>query len=217
VAKTTAPLLSFGADGQIAKTAVYSKWKGIPYVRRYTIPANPRTTRQMVTRNMFKVLNQIWLLMPSVGKEPWNARATGQPFTGVNAFIKANIAGVDTSTPPTDWSGFVGSAGSKGGLPPASLALAPGVDSIAATLAAPPIPPDWTIAEAQGVAFFDGDPQVDLVGTVTATTDAAAPYVLNFTGLTGVGDYVVSAWFKWNRPDGTYAYSTSLTDLATPT
>lgn len=215
MAKTTAPLLSFGADGQLAKTAVYSKWKGIPYVRRYTIPANPRTTRQMVTRNMFRTLNQMWLLMPGVGKEPWNARAQGQPFTGVNAFIKANINGVDTEAPPTDWTMFVGSAGAKGGLPPASLVLTPSSGQISAALAAPPIPTDWTIAEAQGIAFLDGDPQINFAGTIQAQTDATASYALVFTGLTAASDYVVSAWFKWNRPDGTFAYSTSLTDIGT--
>lgn len=215
MAKLIAPLLSFGGAGQLAKTAVYSSWKGIPYARRYTIPANPRTTEQMVTRNMFRTLNQMWLLMPGVGKEPWEARAKGRPLTAVNAFIQSNIRGVDTASPPTDWTDFIGSAGAKGGLPPASLGLTPGAGTMTAAIGAPAIPDGWTIAEAQGIAFLDGDPQVDFVGTIQAQEDATSTYSLVFTGLTAASDYVVSAWLKWNRPDGTFAYSTSLTDIGT--
>jgi len=215
MAKLIAPMLSFGAGGQLAKTAVYSSWKGIPYARRYTIPANPKTTRQQVTRNYFRKLNQMWLLMPGVGKEPWLARAQGRPFTGVNAFIQSNVKGIDTETPPTDMADFIGSAGAKGGLPPASLGITPAATTLTAAVGAPSIPTDWTIAEAQGICFLDGDPQVDFVGSIQSQVDATSTYSLVFTGLTSANDYIVSVWFKWNRPDGTYAYSTSLTDQAT--
>lgn len=215
MAKLIAPLLSFGAGGQLARTAVYSSWKGIPYARRYVKPANPRTTEQMVTRLMFRSLNQMWLLMPGIGKEPWNARAQGRPLTSVNAFIQSNIKGVDTAIPPTDWTGFIGSAGAKGGLPPASLGLTPGAGTITAAIGAPAIPDGWTINAAQGIAFADQNPQADFQGTIQAQQDLSAAYSLVFTGLTPATDYVVSVWLKWNRPDGTFAYSTSLTDDAT--
>lgn len=217
MAKLTAPLLSFGGAGQLAKSMVYASWKGIPYARRYVIPANPKTTAQMVTRNMFKTLNQMWLLMPSVGKEPWIARAQGRPLTAVNAFIQSNIRGVDTSAPPTDWADFIGSAGAKGGLPPASLGLGHTANTITATIGSPAIPDGWTIEEAQGIAFKDGDPQVSFVGTIQAQTDATSTYSLVFTGLSATTDYVVSVWLKWNRPDGSFAYSTSLTGQDTTT
>jgi len=215
MSKLIAPLLSFGAGGGLAKTVVYSSWKGVPYARRYVIPANPRTTKQQVTRNVFKSLNQMWLLMPGIGKEPWIARAQGRPLTAVNAFIQSNVRGIDTTTPPTDWADFIGSAGAKGGLPPASLGLTPAAGQITAAIGTPAIPDDWTIAAAQGIAFLDGDPQVSFVGTVQAQEDATASYSLVFTGLTAASDYVVSAWLKWNRPDGTFAYSTSITDIDT--
>lgn len=214
MSKLIAPLLSFGAGGQLAKTAVYSSWKGIPYARRYVIPANPRTTQQQVTRNMFKTLNQMWLLMPGVGKEPWLARAQGRPLTGVNAFIQSNIRGVDTDTPPTDWADFIGSAGAKGGLPPASLGITPASTTLTAAVGSPQIPAGWSIAEAQGICFLDGDPQMPFEGSIQAQVDATSTYSLVFTGLTASTDYVVSVWLKWNRPDGTFAYSTSLTDQA---
>lgn len=215
MSKLIAPLLSFGAGGQLAKTAVYSSWKGIPYARRYVVPANPRTTAQQVTRNMFRTLNQIWLLMPAIGKEPWNARAQGRPLTGVNAFIQSNIRGVDTEAPPTDWGDFIGSAGAKGGLPPASLGVTPAATTLTAAIGAPAIPTGWTIEAAQGICFLDGNPEQGLVGTIQAQEDDTSTYSLVFTGLVSANDYVVSVWLKWKRPDETFAYSTSLTDLAT--
>src|SRR3546814_4148752 len=66
MAKTTAPLLSFGADGQIAKTMVYSKWKGIPYVRRHVVPANPQTVAQQLTRTTFSKLREMWKIAPAI-------------------------------------------------------------------------------------------------------------------------------------------------------
>ena len=214
MAKVIAPLLSFGGDGQIARTAVYSKWKGIPYVRRYVIPANPRTTRQMVTRNLFKKLQLMWLLMPAVGKEPFEANVQGRPLTAVNKFTSLNVTGIDTETPPTEMDFFSGSPGAKGGLPPASITPTPGAGTISLAVVAPQIPTGWTIVEAQGVAFLNQDPQTPFEGTIQAQTDNTSTYALVFTGL-AAEEYVLSAWFKWLRPDGTYAYSTSLTTTAT--
>lgn len=51
MSKTTAPLLSIGASGQFAKTLVAATWKGVPYMRRYVVPANPNTAGQQAQRN----------------------------------------------------------------------------------------------------------------------------------------------------------------------
>lgn len=216
MAKTIAPLLSFGADGQVAKTAVYSKWKGIPYVRRYVIPANPRTTRQQVTRLLFRKLQQMWLLYPGDAKLPFIANAQGRPYTATNKFTSLNVKGVDTETPPTDMDFFQSSPGAKGGLPPASITPTPGVGTISLAVGSPQIPQDWSITRAMGVAFLNQDPQVDFVGSIQYQEDAATPFVLAFTGL-AADEYVVSAFFEWERPDGKLAYSTSLTTTATAT
>ncbi len=216
MSKTIAPLISFGAGGQLGKTAVYSTWKGIPYVRRYVIPANPRTTRQVVTRNLFKALQQMWLLMPALGKDPFVANSAGRPYTPNNKFTSLNVKGLDTSTPPTSMDFYQGSPGAKGGLPPASLALTHTATTITATVGAPDIPTDWTITAAQGIAFKNFDPDGPFVGAIQGQFDASAgPYACVFTGLDAV-EYVVSVWFKWERPDGTVAYGTSLTDTDTP-
>lgn len=53
MAKTFAPLMSFGASGKIANALVYFPWKGINAVREYVIPANPRTADQITQRTYF--------------------------------------------------------------------------------------------------------------------------------------------------------------------
>lgn len=216
MSKTIAPLLSFGANGQMAKTSVYSSWKGIPYVRRYVVPANPRTSKQMVTRSLFKKLQTMWLLMPALGKQPFVLNAAGRPYTPNNKFTSLNVSGIDTSSPPTDMDFFQGSPGAKGGLPPASLAITPGSGTLSAAVGAPVIPDGWAITQAQGICFQQQDPQDPFAGTIVGAFDASSPYALSFTGLTASQPYVISAWFEWTRPDGTSAFGTSLTDVGTP-
>lgn len=51
MAKLKAPLLSFGASGQIAKSIVYFPWKGLNLAREYVIPSNPKTAGQTTQRS----------------------------------------------------------------------------------------------------------------------------------------------------------------------
>jgi len=50
MAKVKAPLMSFDARGQIAKSLVYLGWKGLKTVRQYVIPANPKSSDQQTQR-----------------------------------------------------------------------------------------------------------------------------------------------------------------------
>jgi hypothetical protein len=45
--------------GQVGKTYVGGIWKGIPYFRKYVIPANPKTTDQVAQRGKFKICQVI--------------------------------------------------------------------------------------------------------------------------------------------------------------
>jgi hypothetical protein len=67
MAKVTGPLFSITASGQIAKSLVYMKWKGIADVRKYVIPANPNTILQHTQRDYFADGVSIW------HSNPWNA------------------------------------------------------------------------------------------------------------------------------------------------
>jgi len=50
MAKLNAPLFSFNASGQLAKSLVYFAWKGIDVVRSYVVPSNPKTSGQTTQR-----------------------------------------------------------------------------------------------------------------------------------------------------------------------
>ncbi len=50
MAKVKAPLFSFSASGKLADTLVYFPWKGIDCVRKWVVPANPKTVAQTTIR-----------------------------------------------------------------------------------------------------------------------------------------------------------------------
>lgn len=209
--KTTAPLLSFGASGQIAKSMVYATWKGVPYVRRYTIPANPRSTKQVNNRNVWALINQAWLYAPSLVQLPFNGFAIGKPMTGRNKFFSENQKLLAVDPVATDLAGFVMSPGNAGGLPPSNLIVTPGVDSLVLTATIPDAPAGWSITQVVGAALFNQDPQDPFSGKWFTGFDATAAYSVNIAGLETGLEYVVGLWIEWLRPDGKTAYSINLT------
>ena len=213
MAKLTGALLSFAASGAIAKTLVYSKWKGRPYARQHVTPANPDTSAQQLTRNAFQWLQSVFAFGTATFVDTWQLVASGQVLTDRNAWTKANLP---TLRPATDITGILFSAGAKGGLPPASIAVAAGSGQLTVTLGAPALPSGWTITEAVAVALRSQDPQSGTLFTMTEATDASAPYAPVITGLTTGQSYEVGGWFKFLKPDGTVAYGASLQGTGTP-
>ena len=213
MAKTTAPLLSFGASGAIAKTQVYSKWRGVAYARRHVIPANPNSTGQQSTRNVFRTMTEAWKVAPALLVAPWNAYAAGQSFLGRNAFIGQNIGQMRGES---DMQLFVGSPGAKGGLPPTSISLTAGSGQIQVDFTNPDAPIGWTLDSAIAVAVPDQDPGLTFGGPFTAAEDATTQAQVTLTGLDTVL-HVVVAWLEWTKANGQTAYSASLIDTATPT
>ena len=123
MAKVSAPLLSFGASGAIAKVQVYFPWKGINAVRKYVIPSNPKSDAQMDQRDlMTEAVAGIHEAMANpdapinaVDKSAWSllAAVQGIIMTWFNALtrmiINQRVAGKDwtifggfTVTPGTD-------------------------------------------------------------------------------------------------------------------
>ncbi|GAI26535.1 unnamed protein product, partial [marine sediment metagenome] len=51
MAKLKAPLMSLGASGAIGKSLVFFPWKGLDCVREYVVPANPKSTAQLLQRS----------------------------------------------------------------------------------------------------------------------------------------------------------------------
>lgn len=214
MAKTSGPLLSFDARATVGKTVVYSNWKGIPYARRWVQPANPQTADQQAVRNVFKWLMAVWSYMPSDATEAWNAYAAGQPLTGRNAFAKFNVGALQGET---DLTNFTMSPSARSGPVAAAATFTPGNDLVTVDITAPVLPTGWSIVQAVAAAIRQQDPSDGTLYTVTAGTDATSPYQIVLSGLASAQTYVCGAWFKYLRPDGSFAYGRSIQGTATTT
>lgn len=95
MARVKGGLFSLDASGQLAKTLVYSRWKGLKTVRSYVIPANPQSTAQTAQRNLLADGVDFWHETDLTGadKVAWNLYATTQakPLSGFNAAVKNAI------------------------------------------------------------------------------------------------------------------------------
>lgn len=207
MSRVTAPLLSFDAAGQIAKTQVYSRWRGLPYVRRYVIPANPQSPAQTETRTVFTWLQAVYQLSPGDFRAPWQTFVLGRPLTDRNAWTKSNLR---LLRPLDDLTGITMSPGAKGGL---SAVVTPDMGSTTATIAftTPPVlPTGWTIVGGTAVAIRAQDPHSGTLYEIfsdtdggpqcgddpPAPTDTPAPEI---TGLTASQSYMIAGWLIYQR------------------
>lgn len=210
----TAPLLSFDARGKIADSMVFSNWRGVPYVRRFVIPGNPKTTGQVLTRDIFRNMELRWKQGGPLLRAVWDRFAVGQKFVGRNSYLGKNIAVLRGDLLMTD---YVGSPGAKGGLPPASLVLATvAANTIEATITAPAAPTGWTLTSGIATALKDQTPELVVGDVVQEGEQVALPGDVVLGGLDLV-DYVVAAWLKWAKPDGSVAYGASISGTITVT
>lgn len=213
--KVTAPLLSFGATGQVAKTQVYSSWKGVKYVRQYVTPANPRTEKQVSNRDVWKLLNAMYLYAPAAIKQAFDAYAVGKPLTGRNKFFSDNMKLLATDPKPAGIDGLIMSPGNGGGLPASGLIATGGALSIDVTVDLPEVPSGWTLAGAVAAAVQQQAPTDDFTGKWFVVSAAVNMDEITIPGLSAATEYVVGYFLKWTKPDGTTAYSVSLSGSAT--
>lgn len=213
MARTTGPLLSLGGAGQIAKTQVYSTWRGIPYARQYVKPSNPNTVEQQATRSVFSFMNSMWKLAPTNVQVPWTANAKGKQFTDRNKFIGDNVKLLRGEA---DIEKLVLSPGANGGMVAADLTGTPGSGTLGATLTAPDLPAGWTIVQAVFALTAIVDPSTDQPAPISVATDAMTPFSANFTTL-AAGDYLLSGWFVFTKADGKTAYGPSISSVETVT
>lgn len=214
MSRITAPLLSFGASGQIGKSQVYSTWKGRPYARRYLIPANPQSTDQTETRNTFKWLNAVWRYMPASAVGAWQLYGKNSRFTDRNGWIKQNLSNLRGEA---DLTNLIFSPAAGGGIAAASMTLTPGDDQITVDLVAPTLPTGWSIDMAIAAAIRQQDPQSGTLYEVVAGTDATSTYQIILTGLASAQTYVVGGWFQYSKSPTEKAYGVSLMDTALTT
>lgn len=193
---------------------VYSRWRGVPYVRRHVVPANPKTVAQQQVRKTFALLREMYKLSGPLLKAPWDAFAQGRPFTGMNKFVGENVRVLNGELLMTD---FIASPGAKGGLAPLSFSAdSLAVGAVTATFGLPALPTGWAMSGAVAIAFRDQAPDDFFIGTIKEGEDVAAPMdTVTLTGLTSAEDYIVCGFLRQTKPDGSLAYSVSLSDTVT--
>jgi len=215
--KLTAPMLSMGASGQLGKTMVFAKWKGVPYARQHVVPANPRSTKQVANRGIWAMLGTAWLYAPTAVTDSFNAFATGKSLTGRNKFFSSNQKLFATDPVASDTSGFIMSPGANGGLPATNLVVTPGSGELVLTADIPGVPTGWTLDKVHGAAIESQDPTSAFSGAWYYGYDDSDPYSVTVSGLTASTLYDVGLWLEWSRADGSKAYSISLAGSGTPT
>jgi len=94
------PMFSLAASGQIGRSIVYAKWRGISYARSYAIPFNPNSTDQGLIRDLIKAATQAWATEATVGAVTLNSTykglyataAEGQSMSGFNMFVRDSVS-----------------------------------------------------------------------------------------------------------------------------
>lgn len=113
MAKVFGPLLSLSASGQIAKTMVATRWKGIKVMRQFVIPANPQTAAQTAQRDRMAVCVNAWrqFITPAIIRTAWDVMAglQSKPQSGFNWFTSNCIRNIVTD-PNASYASFVAAA-----------------------------------------------------------------------------------------------------------
>lgn len=91
MAKVKGPLFSLEASGSVAKTVVYSKWKGRQYVRQHTIPLNPQSEKQVNVRTAMTLLVAYWQTLADPVKALYIAEGKQFNYSGFNYFTKKGM------------------------------------------------------------------------------------------------------------------------------
>ena len=214
MAKITGPLLSLGASGSIAKTLVFSKWKGRLYARRHVTPANPQTVAQTLTRDVFAAASSYWRGAGSLFIAAFDLNATGQAKTGRNIFMGSSIG---LMRGEVNNALFPFSPGAKGGLAPLSVVATPGSQQLSVAFTNPTAPTGWTLVSAIAATVLDGDPTAPTAFTITEGEDDVSQVTVVLAGLTASVLYTFGGWLEWLKPDGTRAYGPAVNGTATPT
>lgn len=91
MARTTGPLLSMDASGSVGNSITFAKWKGRNYVRRYAIPANPRSTAQTSIRAAMQLYTALYKANESEVIAAFDAQAQSLKVSPFNAYTKAGL------------------------------------------------------------------------------------------------------------------------------
>lgn len=98
MARTTSPLLSMDASGSVGNSLTFAKWKGRNYVRRWAIPANPRSAAQLSTRAALQYYTALYKANTADVLANFLTEAESMKISPFNAFTKKGILNWKTAT-----------------------------------------------------------------------------------------------------------------------
>lgn len=87
MATVKAPLFGLDASGALGGSIVFSKWKGRAYVRRLSIPANPKSGLQVGMRSSMRFITQDFTNLTAAQKAAWDTLAAITNITQLNAQV----------------------------------------------------------------------------------------------------------------------------------
>lgn len=92
--------------GKIAGN-IFSRNKGGAYVKKYTVPTNPQTPRQLEVRAQFSTISVFWATLTDLQRASWESAAALIPFensvgeayflSGFGLFCKTNVVLLDVN------------------------------------------------------------------------------------------------------------------------
>lgn len=77
---------------------VFSKWRGINYVRSRVVPSNPNTQAQQDVRNSLARCVDMYQGLQALMKAAWSYVASGKSYSGYNQMVSENRAKEQAST-----------------------------------------------------------------------------------------------------------------------
>ncbi|GAG11646.1 unnamed protein product [marine sediment metagenome] len=105
MAKVKGPLFSIDARGKIADAMVFGGWKGIPWVREWFKPQNPKSDAQVALRLIFSQGVQAWQgNLSDQQKLDWQTAVDrkGAVMSGFNFFMSEYITDMRNGETPSD-------------------------------------------------------------------------------------------------------------------
>lgn len=152
---TLSPLVS-DVRNKVA-AIVFSKWRGVNYMRKLVTPSNPNTAAQQAVRTALKHLVLFWQSVAPVFRDAWNLYASGKPKSGFNCFVGSNVV---NERDAVLWS-FT--KPNKDVTPIATMSIAAGgAGEIACTFTVTPVPVDhryyyFAVAADSGTLLASGN------------------------------------------------------------
>lgn len=184
------------------KDTVFSKWKGINYIRSRVVPANPKSGAQIAVRDALAILVEAWQLNGASHKSAWDYFASGANYSGFNAWIAKNVI------PVRDGTAITGTKpGTEAILTAFSVATGGAAGQLALTFAPTPVPAGYHYVNI-AIKVGGGHVQVDSFAAAVASPQT-------ISGLTAGAAYLCAMWkSKDATPSADWSESKSDGDTA---